>query len=62
MDPLGLQVEFEMRDLEELHFFLGIEVIREGDDTWMLQRKYALMEGGNNRVVEALVVEIGTST
>ena len=33
---------FEMKDLGELRYFLGIEVIRSTDGIWLMQRQYAL--------------------
>jgi len=37
-----LKQKFEMKDLEELHYFLGIEVIHSPKGIWLLQRQYAL--------------------
>ena len=37
-----LGAEFDMKDLGELMYFLGIEVIRTPQDIWLLQRKYVL--------------------
>jgi hypothetical protein len=37
-----LKQKFEMKDLGELHYFLGIEVIQFPKGIWLLQRQYAL--------------------
>jgi hypothetical protein len=37
-----LKHKFEMKDLGELHYFLGIEVIQSPKGIWLLQRQYAL--------------------
>ena len=37
-----LKAEFDMKDLGELMYFLGIEVIGAVDGIWLLQRKYVL--------------------
>jgi len=37
-----LKQKFEMKDLGELHYFLGIEVIQSHKEIWLLQRQYAL--------------------
>jgi hypothetical protein len=37
-----LKQKFEMKDLGELHYFLGIEVIQSPKGIWLLQRQYAL--------------------
>jgi hypothetical protein len=37
-----LKQKFDMKDLGELKFFLGIEVIRMLEGIWLLQRQYAL--------------------
>jgi hypothetical protein len=37
-----LKQKFDMKDLGELKFFLGIEVIRTLEGNWLLQRQYAL--------------------
>jgi hypothetical protein len=37
-----LKQKFEMKDLEELHYFLGINVIQSPKGIWLLQRQYAL--------------------
>ena len=37
-----LGAEFDMKDLGELMYFLGIEVIRTPQGIWLLQRKYVL--------------------
>jgi len=34
--------KFEMKDLRELRYFLGIEVIQSPKRIWLLQRQYAL--------------------
>ena len=34
--------EFEMKDLSELRYFLGIEVLRSGDEIFISQQKYIL--------------------
>jgi hypothetical protein len=37
-----LKQKFDMKDLGELKFFLGIEIIRTLEGIWLLQRQYAL--------------------
>jgi hypothetical protein len=37
-----LNQKFEMKDLGELRYFLGIEVIQSSKGIWLLQRQYAL--------------------
>ncbi len=37
-----LKQKFEMKDLGELHYFLGIEVVQSPKGIWLLQRQYAL--------------------
>ncbi len=37
-----LKQKFETKDLGELHYFLGIEVIQSLKGIWLLQRQYAL--------------------
>ena len=37
-----LKQEFEMKDLGELRYFLGIEVIRKPKGIWLSQRQYGL--------------------
>jgi hypothetical protein len=37
-----LKQKFKMKDLGELHYFLGIEVIQSPKGIWLLQRQYAL--------------------
>jgi hypothetical protein len=37
-----LKQKFDMKDLGELKFFLGIEVIKTPEGIWLLQRQYAL--------------------
>jgi ADP-heptose:LPS heptosyltransferase len=37
-----LKKKFEMKDLGELRYFLGIEVIQSPKGIWLLQRQYAL--------------------
>ena len=37
-----LHSEFGMKDLGELRYFLGIEVVRANDGIWLVQRQYAL--------------------
>ncbi len=37
-----LKQKFEMKDLGELRYFLGIEVIHSPKGIWLLQRQYAL--------------------
>jgi hypothetical protein len=37
-----LKQKFKMKDLEELHYFLDIEVIQSLKGIWLLQRQYAL--------------------
>ncbi len=37
-----LKRKFEMKDLGELRYFLGIEVIHSPEGIWLLQRQYAL--------------------
>jgi len=37
-----LKQKFEMKDLGELHYFFGIEVIQSPKGIWSLQRQYAL--------------------
>ena len=39
---LLLKQKFEMKDLGELRYFLGIEVIRSPRGIWLLQRQYGL--------------------
>ena len=39
---LLLKQKFEMKDLGELRYFLGIEVIRSLGGIWLLQRQYGL--------------------
>jgi hypothetical protein len=37
-----LKQKFEMKDLGELHYFLGIEIIQSPKGIWLLQRQYVL--------------------
>jgi hypothetical protein len=37
-----LKQKFEMKDLGELRYFLGIEVVQSPKGIWLLQRQYAL--------------------
>ena len=37
-----LCAEFDMKDLGDLRYFLGIEVVRSKDGIWLVQRHYAL--------------------
>jgi hypothetical protein len=37
-----LKQKFEMKDLRELRYFLGIKVIQSPKGTWLLQKQYAL--------------------
>lgn len=37
-----LKQEFEMKDLGDLRYFLGIEIIRTPDGIWLSQRQYVL--------------------
>ena len=37
-----LKKEFDMKDVGELCFFLGIEILRTNEGIWLLQRQYAL--------------------
>ena len=37
-----LQQEFDIKDLGELHFFLGIEIMRTKEVIWLSHRQYAL--------------------
>jgi len=37
-----LKQKFEMKDLGELHYFLGIEVTQSPKGIWLLQKQYAL--------------------
>ncbi len=37
-----LKQKFEMKDLGELRYFLGIKVIQSAKGIWLLQRQYAL--------------------
>jgi hypothetical protein len=37
-----LKQKFEIKDLGELRYFLGIEVIQSSKGIWLLQRQYAL--------------------
>jgi len=38
----NLKQKFEMKDMGELHYFFGIEVIQSPKGTWLLQKQYAL--------------------
>ena len=37
-----MKQEFDMKDLGELRYFLGIEIIRTKESIWLSQRQYAL--------------------
>ncbi|WP_286497683.1 reverse transcriptase domain-containing protein, partial [Escherichia coli] len=37
-----LKEEFDMKDLGELRYFLGIEIVRTEEGIWLSQRQYAL--------------------
>ena len=37
-----LKKEFDMKDLGELRYFLGIEIVRTPEGIWLLQRQYSL--------------------
>ena len=37
-----MKQEFDMKDLGELHYFLGIEIVRMKEGIWLPQRQYAL--------------------
>ena len=38
-----LKIEFDMRDLGKLMYFLGIEFIQIADGIWLLQKKYMVL-------------------
>ncbi len=50
-----LKQKFEMKDLGELRYFLGIEVIQSPKGIWLLQRQYAL-----NKLSEYGMMELQT--
>ena len=37
-----LKQEFDMKDLGELLYFLGIKIVRTKEDIWLSQRQYSL--------------------
>ena len=37
-----LKQEFDIKDLGELRFFLGIEIVRTKEGIWLSQRQYSL--------------------
>ena len=37
----NLEMQFHMKDLGELKYFLGIEMVRSRKGIWMLQKQYA---------------------
>ncbi|MCO5574051.1 hypothetical protein L7F22_027828 [Adiantum nelumboides] len=37
-----MRKQFDMKDLGELRYFLGIEMIRNEGDMWLSQKKYGL--------------------
>ena len=39
---LFLKKKFDMKDLGEVQYFLGIEIIRTPEGIWLLQRQYSL--------------------
>ncbi len=41
-DIFDLKQKFEIKDLGELHYFFGVEVIQSPNGIWLLQRQYAL--------------------
>jgi hypothetical protein len=36
----ALQQDFSLKDLDSLHYFLGIKVTRSNDGLWLSQKKY----------------------
>ena len=39
-----LHLEFDMKDLGELCYFLGIKVVGANDGIWLVQRQYAIVD------------------
>ena len=52
-----LEQEFDMKDLGDLHYFLGIEIIRTSQGIWLSQRQYVLNMLGISMVCLLIAIQ-----